>query len=109
MTLPYKDVRKSERTYQAWDTDAYNFFVENCIDMTPYVNPGDFTVTTNLRFYPLSDGSALLLGSLVYVPAGPTGGTIVLVAPPLNVIDLSACRWRRSCCGSRQAYVPRGC
>ena len=87
MTVPYKGVT-GLRSYQTWNTDASNFWLENFVDVTQYLNSSNWTSDTFLRLYHAADGSYRLIGQVTYVPAGPTAGVVSIVAFPTSLVTI---------------------
>lgn len=86
--ITYNDTRRPTRINQVWDSDGYNFFKNNAVDLIPFLDSGIWS-STNLKLYTQWDGTFRIVGEAVYIPAGPDQGDVDLIALPVSVLDLS--------------------
>jgi len=84
MTLPYNQVNK--RSFQAWNSDSYNFAVQNRVLLEKFLEP-NFSNATGLFALPIqfiksADGNGLVYGTVLY--SGPN----ISGFPPINVLAM---------------------
>lgn len=84
MSLPYNKSTGRGRSYQVWNSDGYNFYRDNAILLTSFLNIADWGSLTGVRFHRNLDGTARIIGDLTYVPFGPTFGAVTLITIPTD-------------------------